>query len=62
MRAQIQAGLIYLGLAGAIGWLWVTGAGAAGVGAIQAAVAGTPDPTLRGRLSIRPYSPPRKIR
>lgn len=59
MKSEIQGGVIYLGLAAAIGWLWITGAGARGVAAIQAAVGGTPDPTLRKKLSIRPYAAPK---
>lgn len=59
MKTSIEAGVIYLALAGAIGWLWLTGAGASGVAAIQAAIGGTPDPTLRARLRVAPYSPPR---
>lgn len=59
MRAQVQAGVIYLALAAGIGWLWITGTGARGIGAIQAAIAGAPDPALRAKLSIRPYVAPR---
>lgn len=58
MRAEIQAGVVYLGLAVGIGWLWITGAGAKGVAAIQAAIGGNPDPGLKAKLSIRGYQPP----
>jgi hypothetical protein len=54
MKAEIRAGLIYLAIAGGIGWLWVTGAGATGIAAIQSALAGQADPTLRARLSLGP--------
>jgi hypothetical protein len=54
VKAQIQAGVIYLGLAAGIAILWLTGTGARGVQAIRDAAAGTPS----ARFSIRPYAPP----
>jgi hypothetical protein len=52
VRASVEAGVIYLGLAAAIAALWVTGTGAKVVQAIRDAAAGTPT----AKLAIRGYS------
>jgi hypothetical protein len=53
VKQQIEAGVVYLGLAAGIAILWLTGAGARGVQAIRDAAAGHPSATFR----IRPYAP-----
>jgi hypothetical protein len=43
---DVQAGVVYLVAAAVIGWLWLSGAGAKGIAALQSGLQGRPTEAL----------------